>query len=182
MSELKTRTINSIIRVEGGFVDDPDDSGGATNYGITEQVARDYGYQGSMKDLPKTLATQIYGEIYWDALSLSTIEILSPSIAEEIADTSVNQGVDRAASFLQRSLNVLNSKGKLYPDIAVDHDVGPATLRALSDYLAYRGNKGETVLLRMLNSLQGAFYVKLSERREKDETFIFGWFDHRVKI
>jgi len=182
MSELKTRTINTIIKVEGGFVDDPDDSGGATNYGITEQVARGYGYHGDMKDLPKTLAFKIYSDIYWDALSLSTIELLSPAIAEEIADTSVNQGVDRAAVFLQRSLNVLNNKEKLYPDITVDKKVGPVTIRALSDYLAYRGDKGETVLLRMLNALQGAFYVVLSERREKDEKFIFGWFDHRVKI
>ena len=37
-------------RAEGGFVDDPDDSGGATNWGITEKVARKQGYTGHMRD------------------------------------------------------------------------------------------------------------------------------------
>jgi len=182
MSELKTRIINHIIKVEGGYVDDPSDSGGETNFGITKKVARDYGYKGSMRDLPKSLAFEIYSEKYWDILDLSVIELMSPAIAEEIADTAVNQGVTRAAHFLQRSLNVLNNKQELYPDLVVDRKVGPATIRALGDYIAHRGNKGEVVLMRMLNSLQGAFYVELSERREKDEKYIYGWFENRVEM
>ena len=59
MSELKTHTINEIIKVEGGVVNDPNDSGGATNFGITEQVAREYGYTNDMRDLPRVAAVRI---------------------------------------------------------------------------------------------------------------------------
>jgi len=31
-----------------------------------------------------------------------------------------------------------------------------------------------------LNCLQGAFYVELAEKREKDERFVYGWLLNRV--
>lgn len=182
MSQLMTRIIDNILAIEGGYVDDPEDSGGETNFGITVPVAREYGYEGDMRDLPRELAFAIYAERYWHALSLDDIERLSPAIAEELADTGVNQGIDRAAIFLQRSLNVLNKRGSLYQDITVDGDVGSKTVNALRAYLRIRKQDGQTVLLRMLNALQGAFYVELAERREKDEKFVFGWYLHRVII
>lgn len=37
---MKDKIINEIIRVEGGYVNDPRDSGGETNFGITVAVAR----------------------------------------------------------------------------------------------------------------------------------------------
>lgn len=178
----KNEFINEILAVEGGYVNDPSDSGGETNFGITKRVARKYGYSGSMKEMPKFIARQIYEALYWDALCLTQIEGLSVSIAKELGDTGVNQGVGRAAEFLQRSLNVLNDQQKRYNDIVVDGDVGPKTIQALQKYLVQRGKEGETVLLNMLNCLQGAFYVTLAERREKDERFIFGWFKNRVTI
>ena len=103
-------------------------------------------------------------------------------VAKEIVDTGVNMGIVRAAKFLQRSLTVLNNKEKFYPDLIVDGQLGPQTIRALGDYLAYRGSEGEFVLVKMLNCLQGAFYVELAERREKDESFIFGWLKNRVTV
>jgi hypothetical protein len=54
-------------------------------------------------------------------------------------------------------------------------------MKALKRYLFLRGRDGQVVLLRMLNALQGAFYIELAERREKDETFIYGWFRARVQ-
>jgi len=178
----KTKFINKIIDVEGGYVDDPDDSGGETNFGITRRVARRYGYHGPMKNLPRNLAFEIYANLYWNKLNLDRVEKLSPSIAQELADTGVNQGTGRAAEFLQRSLNVLNNRQKLYNDITVDNDVGNITIKALTKYLEIRGAAGEIVIFNMLNCLQGAFYITLAERREKDEKFIFGWFTHRVNI
>jgi len=45
---IKQEIINQIIDVEGGYVNDPSGSGGETNFGITEAVARAYGYAGAM--------------------------------------------------------------------------------------------------------------------------------------
>lgn len=176
---IKNEIINQIIHIEGGYVDNPSDSGGATKYGITQAVAREWGYTGDIRGLPKQTAFNIYENRYWNSLKGDEIENLSPLIVDEIVDTGVNMGVYRAGKFLQRALNVFNNQGALYPDLEADGIVGSKTVEALRLYLNVRN---ENVLLKALNSLQGAFYVTLSERREKDETFIYGWFKNRVKI
>lgn len=183
MESLKAKTIDEIVRIEGGYSNDAADSGGETMYGITVAVARANGYTGPMREMPRSLAESIYAARYWDALRLDEVAALSEPIAAELADTGVNMGVGVAATFLQRALNVLNKGGGLYADLKVDGGVGPATIAALTAYLkARRNDGGEKVLLRALNALQGARYVELAERREKDETFVFGWFLNRVVI
>lgn len=177
---IEHKLINHIIDViERGYVKDPDDSGGPTRYGITQAKAREHGYCGDMRHFPRSLAYEIYKTDYWTALGGAEIERLSPAIVAEIMDTGVNMGVSRAGEFLQRALNVFNNRGKIYPDVVVDGNIGPKTVEALRLYL---NTRSEDVMLKALNSLQGAFYVTLSERREKDETFIYGWFKNRVTI
>ena len=174
---VKDKVIKGIIDREGGYVNDPRDSGGETNYGITVGTARRFGYLGPMKELTYAQAYHIYAEQYWNPLKLDDISIHSEKIAEEIADTAVNMGVRRAGLFLQRSLNVLNRNQRLYDDVALDGNIGPASLRAFNKYIVRRD---EIVLFRMLNCLQGAFYVELAERRKKDERFVYGWFLNRI--
>lgn len=173
----KTEIINHIIDLEGGYVNDPSDSGGETNFGITIDVARKFGYMGSMKDLSRNTAVVIYTEKYWESIKGHSLLILSEKVAEEAFDTSVNMGPSRAAKFLQRSLNALNASGRIH-DLKVDGDIGYATTSRLKEYLDERGD--DETLVKMLNCLQGAFYVELSERREKDKRFIYGWFKNRV--
>lgn len=179
MKSLKNEIINRIISIEGGYSNDPADSGGETNYGITKGTAMAYGYKGAMSKLPRELAFSIYEDKYWDSVKASLIACLAVSIAEEVVDTAINCGPSRASKFLQRSLNVLNNKEKHYQDIAVDGRIGNITLYALEQYLKVRD---EAVLLSMLNVLQGAFYVELAERREKDEKFVYGWLKNRVIV
>lgn len=181
MSSLKDRIINDIIEREGGYSNDSQDSGGETNWGITINVARRYGYTGRMRDMSRETAFNIYSSRYWHKLNLDAVEEMSAKIAEEMADTGVNMGTGRAGEYLQRSLNVLNKKGTLYRDLQVDGKIGRNSLIALEQLLKIRGRRGENVLYKMLNSLQGAFYIRLAERREKDERFIFGWFNNRVQ-
>ena len=171
-----------VLGLEGDFSDDPSDSGGATRYGITEHVARSNGYTGDMRELPLETAKKIYRREYWDRLSLDAVALLSSRIAEELFDTAVNCGQGVAGQWLQRSLNVLNRQGKDYPDLLVDGDIGKRTVEALGAYLGHRGQRGELVLLRALNALQGAHYIGLAEKRQKDERFVNGWFLNRVVI
>lgn len=169
--------INEIIRVEGGYVNDPADSGGETNFGITEAVARAHGYNGPMVNMPRDVAFDIYVAKYWDAVKGDQLVGLSTVVAEEVVDTSVNMGPGRAGKFLQRALNVLNNRSDLYADLKVDGTIGNATLTALAAYLEERS---EIPLARALNCLQGSFYIELAERREKDERFVYGWLRNRV--
>lgn len=176
---IKERIINQIIRVEGGYVNDPLDSGGETNYGITEGAARLYGYGGPMCDMPRAVAFEIYSARYWDALKADRLVELSEGVAEEVVDAAVNMGPGRAANFLQRALNVLNKQSRLYADLKTDGIIGGRTLEALEVYLI---NRSERVLLVALNCLQGAAYIKLAECRAKDEKFIYGWLKNRVVL
>lgn len=176
---MKERIINEIIRVEGGYVNDPSDSGGETNFGITVAVARANGYNGRMDCMPRDVAFGIYLAKYWDAVKGDDLAKLSEHVAEEVVDTSVNMGPGRAGKFLQRALNALNNQAKLYLDLVVDGAIGPATVSALRGYLAERS---EETLVKALNCLQGAYYITLAERREKDERFVYGWFKNRVKL
>ena len=56
---LIVRVIDAILRAEGGYVNDPQDKGGETNYGITVAVARANGYTGPMRDLTVAVARDI---------------------------------------------------------------------------------------------------------------------------
>ena len=175
----KRRVIDAIIETEGGYINDLSDSGGETKFGITVATARAAGYSGEMRLLPRRVAFDIYSARYWDAVKADDLSEQSPATAFEVVDTGVNCGVDRAATFLQRCLNVFNNRGRFYPDIAVDGDIGPATLDALRSFLLMRD---ESVLVSALNCLQGAFYIELAERREKDERYVYGWLKNRVKL
>lgn len=168
------------LGLEGDYSDDPRDSGGKTRYGITEARAREWGYTGAMAELPLSLTKRIYKESYWDLLRLDQVADLSPAVAMEMFDTAVNCGTAVPVKFLQRLLNVFNRNQTDYPDLVVDGLIGRSTLTALRDFLNSRGKLGAQVLVEALNSLQGAFYTELAERRPKDEAFAFGWFVNRV--
>lgn len=172
--------LTALLEREGGYVDHKADRGGPTNHGITEQVARAYGYHGRMQDLPKSVARSIYLERYWEQPRFNQVNEISAPVAEELLDTGVNMGPGVASRFLQRSLNVLNGEGKFYPDIAVDGALGRMSIAALRAYLAFRGKDGHVVLCRMLNALQGARYIEIAEGRASQEAFVHGWFLHRV--
>lgn len=182
MTDAFDLAVAETLGIEGDYSDDPADSGGKTRFGITEATARAHGYTGHMNAIPVATAKDIYRAGYWDAQSLDTVAMLSRPVAWELFDTGVNMGISQAGEFLQMSLNAFNRQATDYPDVEVDGDIGPATLDALEAFLRRRGADGETVLLRALNALQGAAYIELAERREKDERFVFGWFLQRVQI
>lgn len=172
--------IEITIGKEGGYSNNPDDSGGETMWGITSRVARKWGWKGEMIDLPRDVAFTIYKNEYFIEPGFAAVFDLDHAIGSELFDTGVNMGTHKASTFLQRALNILNKQGTLWPDLKVDGLIGGTTLKVLKFYLTYRGDEGRVVLNRILNTLQGAHYVSLAEKREKDETFIFGWFLHRI--
>lgn len=169
-------------RAEGGYSNHPSDPGGETMWGITARVARAHGYTGPMRQLPRSTARDIAKRAYWDALRLDDVAALSPRIAHELFDTNFNLWHGAAVRFLQQSLNGLNQQARRYPDVAVDGRLGPRTLAALREYLRWRGADGELVLLRLLNGLQAADYLRQTVANPAKEDFLFGWILHRVRI
>ena len=171
---LKASILKSILKLEGGYVNDPSDSGGETNHGITVAVARKYGYTGPMADLPEAIALDIYEAMYWTPVRGDKLYAMSPVIAQEVVDTAINMGTSRAGQFLQRSLNILTDSF-----LEEDGIIGSATLSALKKYLATRD---QHTLAKALNCLQGAFYMNLAEKRPKDRKFVYGWLTNRVSL
>lgn len=173
--------INRVLAVEGGFSNHRSDPGGKTRFGITEAVARRHGYGGPMRSLPIEAARDIYRSDYWAPLRCDDVAEHSNAVAFELFEAGVNCGISRAASWLQESLNALNSRGRHWPDLAVDGRIGPLTLAALGKLAQRRGSDGMLVLLRALNVCQGRHYLELATVGSFED-FMFGWFLHRVAL
>ena len=172
--------IDQLLQVEGEYVNHPDDKGGPTRWGVTEAVAKEYGYIGDMKEFPLSTAKYIYTDRYWRKPGFNQIALMSSMIAEELFDTGVNMGPSIPSRWLQRWLNVFNRQEKDYKDIPVDGQLGIRTYSALRDYLLKRGTHGEKVMVSALNCSQGARYLELAEGREANESFVYGWIANRV--
>lgn len=168
--------IDATIKAEGGYVNDPADSGGATNHGITEKTARANGYQGDMRNLPLSTAKQIYRSEYLVKPGFADFASVSSELAAELFDTGVNMGPVWATKFLQRATNALSGSG-----LAVDGKMGPATRSAVNAYLGSRSNAA-SILVKALNCLQGARYIELVEANPTQRKFINGWIANRVDI
>ncbi|CUX80458.1 MAG: putative secretion activating protein [Roseibaca calidilacus] len=114
-----------IVAREGGFVNDPDDPGGATNFGVTlhtlrrlrphQQVCVD-----DVRALTRDDAVTIYVEHYF---TRPRIGDLPEPLWATVFDMYVNAGAN-AVRILQRLLNEMGQ------DVTVDGVIGPQTIAA----------------------------------------------------
>ena len=91
---------------EGGYVDHPDDPGGATNMGVTQKVYDEYrvaeGWpKRAVLDISEEERDEIYLNGYWKAGGCDQQAIFSPQIAMVQFDANVNVGVERSTKWLQ---------------------------------------------------------------------------------
>ncbi len=104
--------VEFILQQEGGFVDDPNDSGGLTNYGISQRAYPKL----DIRKLTRADAIQIYRSDYW--LRCRCDELPAP-LALLVFDSAVNQGPDAAIRALQASVGT-----------TADGVMGPQTITA----------------------------------------------------
>lgn len=169
--------ISAVFLMEGGYVNDPRDPGGETNYGITKQVAMANGYYGPMRELPKDFAWSIYYTDYIEAPGYAPMEQHSPAVLEELVDTAVNTGTSRSSLWFQKALNSLNRGGKDYPPIAVDGKVGSSTIKAYASLEKVRGKvKACEMVIKLVDAQQANHYMSLMKMSD----FTPGWVQHRI--
>ncbi|MED5545713.1 MAG: glycosyl hydrolase 108 family protein [Pseudomonadota bacterium] len=180
MNPLILEMVNDTIGKEGRYSNHKSDPGGETMWGITKVVARENGYTGAMKSMPRETAVSIYYTEYAQKPGFAAVAEISRAIGAELFDSGVNVGVARPALWFQEWLNALNLRGRLYGDIKEDGKIGPATLGAFKSYLQKRGADAEKVMLAALNANQATHYKSITRAKESNEDFTFGWMRARV--
>lgn len=178
------KMLDGIVKAEGGYVDNPNDRGGATKYGITIATLRAWrGVPVTKQDVMNLTASEacdIYYKRYVKDPGFDKVFEVDPLVGYELVDAGVLSGPTAPARWLQRALNVFNNKGALYPEVTVDGALGPKTVAAYKQYLKARGVNASQVMHRALNCLQGEFMISISENRVANETFTYGWLANRV--
>lgn len=169
--------IRAKVAIEAGYVNDPDDLGGETIWGITKATALEYGYKGNMRDMTQATAIAIYKKLWWDRMRLDQIFAWNPLLADRMFDFGINAGRANCIKSLQEILNVLNNEGKLYADIDADGGIGALTMSALQGFLKARGLDGFNRLMFALTCHQVTYYTRISQSRPKNEKFTYGWYD-----
>ena len=118
-----------ILNPEGGVVNDPDDPGGHTNYGVTlktlERLGHDLNQDGrvDIADLKKLSSTQAIQIFVQDYFYKPRIDQLPHMLHAPMFDMYVNAGT-HAVKVLQRTLILFDM------EITVDGVIGPITIAA----------------------------------------------------
>lgn len=113
---------------EGGYVNNPADRGGPTNYGITHKTLA--AWRGKpvsatdVRNLTKIEAREIYRKNYWDAYGLGDLPRL---IAVTLFDSLTNHRPRPAVRLVQSAVNQLQEQERLKEDGIL----GPATRACL---------------------------------------------------
>jgi lysozyme family protein len=140
---------DALMGNEGGYVNNPADPGGETNWGITVKVARENGYTGPMRDMTRETAKAIYAKRYW----LPQFDQIDYRVAFQVFDAAVNSGLSTAVRWLQKTAGVVD-----------DGIFGPNTLAAVQAM-----DPGDFVILFNADRLE--FYTGL----QTWQTFGKGW-------
>ena len=86
-----------LIGHEGGYVNDPNDPGGETNWGISKRSYPNV----DIKNLTRDQAKEIYRRDFWNRING---EKLYDGVAFQVVDFAVNSGIDTAVRGLQRAV------------------------------------------------------------------------------
>ena len=159
----------TLLKHEGGFVDDPDDPGGATNKGIImetfQRAAQRYlGIEptlANLKALTDAQAGKIYKALYWDEVRGDEIDL--QALANIVFDFQVNAG-DRASKLLQQTINSLGAN----PALDVDGEIGAETMKALK-------RADQKAVYRRYKQGRIDYYNDLVARRPSLGKFLNGW-------
>ncbi len=156
----------SIVEREGGYVDDPDDPGGVTKFGVTIHTMRKLGIdlnrdgavtKADVKMLGEAQAVDIFVKHYFDNPRIS---LLPNALHATVFDMYVNAG--RQAVVLLQTL--LRQMGY---DVAADGRIGPITAQAAQD----AARPDATLLQDAYGIARRNYYFRLADRRGASRKF-----------
>lgn len=152
------KMIDLIIEAEGGYVNDPNDRGGATKYGITQATLNMVtdsagGKRMKVRDLSLAMARSIYRDRY-----IAPCVTWNDAVTLLIFDWGVNSGIATSIKGLQRILGV-----------SEDGIIGSITNKAIRKYASI------DMLVARIVDARHCFYAGIVSRNPSQARFILGW-------
>ena len=180
MSDNYPSAIDFALSHEGGYVDDPRDPGGATNFGITlatlQDFVRRHGFVvdglnldvdhnghidvNDIRHLTRDVAVAFYREFVWRPQCLD--KVADPKIAAKLLDESINLGPTGIGRIVTNALTACGARGVT---------TGPIAATAVALINAQDPARFLTWLRRALV----VNYERIVEARPASEVFLKGW-------
>ncbi|SHH78656.1 Predicted Peptidoglycan domain-containing protein [Marivita hallyeonensis] len=155
-----------IVRREGGYVNDPDDPGGATNHGVTIHTMRRLGLdldgdgRVTPRDVQRLSREQAIGIFLDHYFMRPRIAELPEPLQPTVFDMYVNAG-GNAVNILQRLL------GKMGFPVRVDGAIGPKTIAATARAHAAASDH----IVDAYGIERRNYYFALADRRPKSRKY-----------
>ena len=147
-----------VLKHEGGYVNDPLDSGGRTNLGVTQRVWEEFvGHpvsEADMRALTPEKVAKLYKQRYWNP---AYCEVLPKGLDYVVFDFAVNAGTGRSVKTLQQAIGCV-----------ADGVIGPKTMAAIN------GANAKDIIAKFSDA-RTDFYQGIVARKPDQVRFIKGW-------
>jgi lysozyme family protein len=188
-----------LLKVEGGFVDDPVDRGGATKFGISLRflVAEgqidldgdgfadfDLDMDGDIdgidiRKLTRGDAKFLYHRCFWKRLDADSF--LRP-VGEMLFDQGVNGGLSAACKMLQKAINACIAKYRLnIVPLKVDGDLGEKTHAAMDAVIALPAARTAAIVIAYKDAVK-ARYRAIAAANPSQKRFLAGWLNRADEL
>lgn len=151
------------LKHEGGYVDHPNDPGGATNYGISLRFLKGVRPEATADDIKNLSVAEAKG-VYFAHFWLPWYDDLPREMAYQVFDMAVNAGTKTALRLLQRALRSCG-----FP-LVDDGVMGPKTRNAIDELL-----EDGIVPCTSYRSERAGYYRILAAKKPSMRVFLNGW-------
>ena len=171
MNRFESAIVHALAH-EGGYVNDPDDPGGATKFGISLRwlkkvgdLSGDFDMDGDIdvddiKAMTNEQARELYRVHWWVKYGYEKIN--SQDIATKVLDLSINMGAKQAHILLQRACRACGF------ELLEDGIIGPVTLTTINNIQGFK-------LLPAFRSEAAGFYRILIAQKPVFKKYQTGW-------
>lgn len=195
--------VRKLLKIEGGFVDDPKDRGGATKYGISLRFLAAEGHFDHDLDGRADFDLDLDGDVDWIDIRLLTrgdavflyhrcfwqkllADTLPAPVGEMLFDQAVNGGLSSARKLLQRAINTCAMNpgfraARPFRTVVVDGEIGSKTRESLSEILQWP-TLGSAAFAEAYRAAAAERYRAIVRRWPDQQRFLNGWLARAAEL